>query len=168
MKFATQISPLLNYHYFILTSTFIIFKTIWPLPNLISFRTFHLFIKVIVLLKRMNKLSYHIISYHNITSYHSIFQVFTIQEFKTALNYNCYSLPLWVLFLGNFSQLTMMINSSANFFIYCLMSGLFRDCLREAFVNFCKMVGCKKVTSWTDINFFKSIFWSIIGLGEHS
>ena len=75
----------------------------------------------------------------------SNFQVFTIQEFKAALNHNCYSLPLWVLLMGNFSQLMMMINSSANFFIYCFMSNVFRECLHEAILKCCKVIGCGKV-----------------------
>jgi hypothetical protein len=42
--------------------------------------------------------------------------------------------------MGNFSQLSMMINSSINFFIYCFMSSVFRDVLYEAFVKFVQLV----------------------------
>ena len=72
-------------------------------------------------------------------------QVFTIQEFKAALKNNCYNLPLWVLLLGNFSQLAMMINSSANFFIYCFMSNVFRECLFDALLKLIRLIGLAKV-----------------------
>ena len=82
-----------------------------------------------------------------ITLFYPIFQVFTIQEYKEALDHNCYSLPLWVLLMGNFSQLSMMINSSINFFIYCFMSSVFRDVLYEAFVKVAQLLGCGKVSA---------------------
>ena len=63
------------------------------------------------------------------------------------MDHNCYSLPLWVLLMGNFSQLSMMINSSINFFIYCFMSSVFRDVLYEAFVKVAQLLGCGKVSA---------------------
>ena len=88
-----------------------------------------------------------------------LFQVFTIQEFKAALKNNCYNLPLWVLLLGNFSQLAMMINSSANFFIYCFMSNVFRECLHEAIIESCKVIGCEKVKKEFKVSNDEAIFY---------
>jgi hypothetical protein len=51
-----------------------------------------------------------------------------------------------VLLLGNCSQLAMILNSSANFFIYCFMSNVFRECLHEAITDTIRVSGCSKVT----------------------
>lgn len=45
-------------------------------------------------------------------------------------------LPLWVLLFGHVSQLLMITNSSINFFIYCLMSSIFREVFYEHLVHY--------------------------------
>ncbi len=57
--------------------------------------------------------------------------MFTIEQYKEDVGRGCYALPLWVLLLGTVSQLLMVLNSSINFFIYCLMSAVFREVLFE-------------------------------------
>jgi hypothetical protein len=45
------------------------------------------------------------------------------------MTHGCNGLSFWTLIAGNVSQLLMVVNSSMNFFIYCLMSGVFREVL---------------------------------------
>ncbi len=59
----------------------------------------------------------------------NIHEVFTIDDFKRDVENGCFTLPFWVLLSGTASQLLMVVNSSINFFIYCLMSQLFREVL---------------------------------------
>jgi hypothetical protein len=47
--------------------------------------------------------------------------------------------------MGNISQLSMIINSSINFFIYCFMSSVFREVLYETFLKWGQWLGCGKV-----------------------
>jgi len=51
--------------------------------------------------------------------------------------------------MGNVNQLSMMINSSINFFIYCFMSSVFREVLFEIFAKFAALLTCKKVKKLT-------------------
>jgi hypothetical protein len=39
----------------------------------------------------------------------------------------CFHLPLWVVLLTSVSLILMIINSSVNFFIYCVFNSTFRN-----------------------------------------
>lgn len=59
--------------------------------------------------------------------------------------------------MGNFNQLSMMINSSINFFIYCFMSSVFREVLYDIFGKFGKVLMCQKVGDSSYFRFIKMV-----------
>ena len=66
--------------------------------------------------------------------------MFTIGQYKEDMARGCNSLAFWVLLSGNISQLMMVVNSSINFFIYCVMSAIFREVFCDMMVTYCPMM----------------------------
>lgn len=74
----------------------------------------------------------------------NLHEVFTIEQYKEDVSHGCIHLPFWVLLSGTVSQLLMVVNSSINFFIYCVMSALFREVFWDYVTARCPQINCKK------------------------
>ena len=49
-----------------------------------------------------------------------------LEEYRQSLANDCYAVKLWTLVTATVSHLLLTLNSSTNFFVYCLMSTDFR------------------------------------------
>ena len=54
-----------------------------------------------------------------------------------------YHVPVAIYFLSHTNHLFLVISSSANFIIYCVMGRQFRQTLKRMVVNFCRNMNCK-------------------------
>ena len=57
----------------------------------------------------------------------NLYELVVFDEVIQSWNHGCKALKLWVLLVGTFSHLLLVINSSLNFFLYCGMSTTFRN-----------------------------------------
>lgn len=55
------------------------------------------------------------------------YEVFTVESFRANVDNECYRLPMWVMTTTLLSLLLMIVNSSINFFVYCLVNATFRQ-----------------------------------------
>jgi Na+(H+)/acetate symporter ActP len=63
----------------------------------------------------------------------NFYEFFTIEDFRE--DNECYVLPLWVMVMTSVSVVLMTINSSVNFFIYCLVNTKFREELKSRWLG---------------------------------
>lgn len=61
----------------------------------------------------------------------NIYEVLHFNRITMDYMNGCKALPLWILVVGSVSHILLTINSSVNFFLYCVMSTTFRTELKS-------------------------------------